>query len=747
MKKIYMLFGVLSGMLFYSQTVNEIYIINENSGEPVSNAVVSDSASKFTVVSDENGHVSLDGFTGNVLNVSGIGFVKQTFHIDALQHQGAAAYIFLASKTVNIAEVQLQGNSRNSIFQTISDLDIHLRPISNSQEILRSVLGLFIGQHAGGGKAEQLFIRGFDVDHGTDVNITADGIPVNMVSHAHGQGYADLHFLIPEFVDKVSFNKGPYFADKGNFTTAGYVEFKTRDFLEKNFIKAEAGQFKTYRGVLGLNLLKNKGEVKNESLILGSELYYTDGYFDHPQDFNRLNFLLKYYRRLNEKNILTASASALSSRWNASGQIPDRAVESGMIGWFGSVDPDEGGKTSRYNLNLSLKTYLDSGAKISNQLYYSRYRFKLYSDFTFFLNDPVNGDQIRQAENRNLYGLNSSYEKSYSLGTLKTETFAGFQIRHDEVNDLELSHTRKRTEILERYKYGNVGETNAGFFWIQKFSLLPKLDVTPALRFDYFRNRYEDKILTENLSSESSVLSPKLNFNYRLSGNTQLYLYSGKGFHSNDTRVAVLQNGKKVLPPAWGTDLGGIFKIGRKLLLQTAVWYLWLDQEFVYVGDEAVVEESGKTRRLGIDVTARYEVLDNLFADFNLSLAKPKALDTPKNESYIPLAPKIVSTGGLTYKKESGLNGSLRYRFMGDRPANEDHSVTAKGYTILDAVLNYTRPKWEVGISVQNLFNVRWKETQFDTESRLYNESEPVSEIHFTPGTPFSLKAGFTYFF
>ena len=418
-----------------------------------------------------------------------------------------------------------------------------------------------------------------------------------------------------------------------------------------------------------------------------------------------------------------------------------------MIGWFGSVDPDEGGKTSRYNINLSLKTYLDNGAKISNQLYYSRYRFKLYSDFTFFLNDPVNGDQIRQAENRNLYGLNSSYEKSYSLGTLKTETFAGFQIRHDEVNDLELSHTRKRTEILERYKYGNVGETNAGFFWIQKFSLLPKLDVTPALRFDYFRNRYEDKILTENQSSESSVLSPKLNFNYRLNGNTQLYLYSGKGFHSNDTRVAVLQNGKKVLPPAWGTDLGGIFKIGRKLLLQTAVWYLWLDQEFVYVGDEAVVEESGKTRRLGIDVTARYEVLDNLFADFNLSLAKPKALDTPKNESYIPLAPKIVSTGGLTYKKESGLNGSLRYRFMGDRPANEDHSVTAKGYTILDAVLNYTRPKWEVGISVQNLFDVRWKETQFDTESRLYNESEPVSEIHFTPGTPFSLKAGFTYFF
>jgi hypothetical protein len=210
-----------------------------------------------------------------------------------------------------------------------------------------------------------------------------DGIPVNMVSHAHGQGYADLHFVIPEFIDKVNFDKGPYFAEKGNFATAGFVDFKTKDFLENNFAKLEVGQFKTYRGVLGLNLLKNKKDIKDQSLILATEAYFTDGYFDNPQDFNRFNGILKYHGKLNENNFLTAYFSGLSSKWNASGQIPDRAVEDGTIGWYGAIDANEGGKTSRYNFNANLKSYLKNGAKLSNQIFYSKYQFELYSNFTF----------------------------------------------------------------------------------------------------------------------------------------------------------------------------------------------------------------------------------------------------------------------------------------------------------------------------------------------------------------------------
>ena len=733
----------------FSQNLKGIYVLNENTKTPISSVLISNSDYSFQKNSDENGFVSLQNFKSEnqKIYVSGIGYENEEFDLNSIKKEKDFGYIFLNPKIVRIEEVQLKNSTKNSIFQTISELDIHLRPINNSQEILRSVPGLFIGQHAGGGKAEQLFIRGFDVDHGTDVNISVDGMPVNMVSHAHGQGYADLHFVIPEFIDKVNFDKGPYFAEKGNFTTAGFVDFKTKDFLENNFAKLEVGQFKTYRGVLGLNLLKNNKEVKNQSLILATEAYFTDGYFDNSQDFNRFNGMLKYHGKLNDNNFLTAYFSGLSSKWNASGQIPDRAIEDGTIGWFGAIDANEGGKTSRYNFNANLKSYLKNGGKLTNQIFYSKYQFELYSNFTFFLNDPINGDQIRQKEDRNLFGFNSTYEKSTQIFGLKSETFLGIQLRYDDINDLELSRTKDRSITTEQLKSGDVDEINLGAFWSQKIALNKDFDITPSIRFDEFDNRYNDKLLNQKLKSNSNIFSPKLRMNYRFNENVQLYSYFGKGFHSNDTRVAVLENGKKVLPPALGTDFGGIFKIGKKLILQSAVWYLWLDQEFVYVGDEAVVEEGGKTERMGIDITARYEIYQNWFADFNLSLAKPRSLNVPADENLIPLAPKLVSTGGITYRKESGLNGSLRYRLMGDRPANEDNSVVAKGYFVWDGTLNYTSKNWELGISVQNIFNVKWKETQFDTESRLYNETSPVSEIHFTPGTPFFGKLSYTYFF
>ena len=733
----------------FSQNLKGIYVLNEITKKPISSVLISDFNDGFQEVSDENGFVSLQNFKSEnqKIYVSGIGYENEEFNLNSIKKEKDFGYIFLNPKVVSIAEVQLKNSAKNNIFQTISELDIHLRPINNSQEILRSVPGLFIGQHAGGGKAEQLFIRGFDVDHGTDVNISVDGMPVNMVSHAHGQGYADLHFVIPEFIDKVNFDKGPYFAEKGNFTTAGFVDFKTKDFLENNFAKLEVGQFKTYRGVLGLNLLKNNKEVKNQSLILATETYFTDGYFDNSQNFNRFNGMLKYHGKLNDNNFLTAYFSGLSSKWNASGQIPDRAIEDGTIGWFGAIDANEGGKTSRYNFNANLKSYLKNGGKLTNQIFYSKYLFELYSNFTFFLNDPINGDQIRQKEDRNLFGFNSTYEKSTQIFGLKSETFLGIQLRYDDINDLELSRTKDRSITTEQLKSGDVDEINLGAFWSQKIALNKDFDITPSIRFDYFDNQYNDKLLQQKLKSNSTIFSPKLRMNYRINENVQLYSYFGKGFHSNDTRVAVLENGKKVLPPALGTDFGGIFKIGKKLILQSAVWYLWLDQEFVYVGDEAVVEEGGKTERMGIDITARYEIYQNWFADFNLSLAKPRSLNVPADENLIPLAPKLVSTGGITYRKESGLNGSLRYRLMGDRPANEDNSVVAKGYFVWDGTLNYTSKNWELGISVQNIFNVKWKETQFDTESRLYNETSPVSEIHFTPGTPFFGKLSYTYFF
>jgi hypothetical protein len=247
--------------------------------------------------------------------------------------------------------------------------------------------------------------------------------------------------------------------------------------------------------------------------------------------------------------------------------------------------------------------------------------------------------------------------------------------------------------------------------------------------------------------ASANIVSPKLNAYFTVNERLQLFVNSGYGFHSNDTRVVVPQNGKEILPKALGYEGGFAWKPVPRVVLTTSVWHLNLEQEFVYVGDAAVVEAGGETRRNGVDFSARAQLLDWLYADLDVNYTNPRAVDVPENEDNIPLAPLWTSIGGLSFNTKAGLNGSLRYRYLGDRPANEDNSVVATGYFLMDALVNYTRPKFEVGLSIENLLDERWKEAQFDTESRLFDEPEPSSEIHFTPGTPFNLRAHVAFFF
>jgi hypothetical protein len=493
--------------------LNGIYIVNALSKVPVPDAFVQSEDLVFASAADENGFISLRSLPASItkLSITRIGFEPKTIDLATLAIVNNSAIIFLDNKVSSLAEVSVRAASGNGVFKPISDLDIHLRPINNSQEVLRMVPGLFIGQHAGGGKSEQIFLRGFDIDHGTDINLTVDGMPVNMVSHAHGQGYADLHFLIPELIEKVNFNKGPYFADKGNFTTAGFVEFKTKDYLENSFVKAEGGQFNTFRGVAGINLLKPKGDRRSQSLYFGGEASFTKGFFESPQDFNRFNGLLKYHSSISNNSTLTATVTGFKSRWNASGQIPNRAVDNGSIGFYGAIDNTEGGNTSRYNANVALLTNAANGGVFRNQVFYSKYAFELYSNFTFFKEDPVNGDQIKQKEDRNIFGYNGSYQKEGVLGNIKTETKTGVQIRYDDVNDIELSRTKNRSTVTNGIMRGDVNELNVGAYLSQRFSLSKSLDVTGALRADYFTNKYNDVLAAAILKSNSTIISPKLN--------------------------------------------------------------------------------------------------------------------------------------------------------------------------------------------------------------------------------------------
>jgi outer membrane receptor protein involved in Fe transport len=731
--------GSIVGAIYHSETK-----------EPLVGANILLLENKAVAVSDLFGVFRFQNLPAGkyTLQVTYIGFETQTYLSEVKDSESSNLKIQLKASTLNLADITVQTNQERNL-NVINAIDIQLRPVNTSQDILKVVPGLFIAQHAGGGKAEQIFLRGFDIDHGTDITLSMDGMPVNMVSHAHGQGYADFHFVIPELVEQVGFEKGLYYAQKGNFNTAGYVEFNTRRALDKSMFKLEAGQYDSYRVVAMLDLLGEKAKENQQNAYLATEYSFTNGYFESPQNFNRLNIFGKYRQLLDNNKIITFSFSTFRSVWDASGQVPDRAVREGLIGRFGAIDNTEGGQTSRTNFNLQFTQMLHEQTSMHHQLYFINYQFELYSNFTFFLHDPINGDQIRQKENRNIYGYKTTFQNEMKLARMTLISEAGLEIRHDEIRNNELTRTIARRIDNEAITLGDIDETNASVFWKETLYLTPKLSVQAGVRADYFNFSYIDKLSTtfERQLEAKVIVSPKLNINYDISKNLSFYVKSGTGFHSNDTRVVVAQSGKEILPKAFGTDVGIIFKPYPSLMIQTAVWYLQLDQEFVYVGDEGVVEAGGKTHRKGLDISLRWQLMPWLLVDTDVNLTQPKAMDVPENENKIPLAPTFTSIGGCTIQLKNGFNASLRYRYMQDRPANEDNSVVAEGYFLMDAVLNYTRPKYQLGISIQNMLNTAWKEAQFDTESSLKNEIEPVSEIHYTPGSPFFIKGAISLFF
>jgi len=670
-----------------------------------------------------------------------------------ISHLGYEAYIYVVDTNDFSQEIQISLKEAavslrqititpevNALNQIVN-VDLENSPVKNTQEVLRKVPGLIIGQHAGGGKAEQIFLRGFDIDHGTDISLSVDGLPVNMVSHAHGQGYSDLHFLIPETVDNIEFGKGPYYADHGDFTTAGYVDFKTKKRIDNSSVSVEYGDFNSFRTVGLFNVL----DTKNSNAYVAASLYTFDGPYDSPQNFNRFNLMGKYNFKLAGNQEVSLTASHFQSKWDASGQIPQRAVDSGLIDRFGAIDDTEGGNTSRTNLLVNHTKILSENSQLKTTAFYSHYDFELFSNFTFFLVDPINGDQIAQREDRNILGFQTAYSEKMEFSDFDFEYTAGVGVRYDDVNDVELSRTANRSEILERLAFGNVDQINSFGFLNTEFDF-GDFKINPALRLDYFKFDYENFLSpTYDNRSESKVFaSPKLNFVYSPNRELQLFLKTGIGFHSNDTRVVVANSGEDILPAAYGADLGGVYKITDRLVATSALWTLFLDQEFVYVGDAGIVEPSGKSRRLGVDFGLRYEALDWLyfFGDINYTYAR--STEAPDGENYIPLAPDLTSTGGITFTNVGDFSGGLTYRFIKDRAANEDNSIIAEGYFVTDFNLNYTYKNFVFGVIVENLFDTEWNETQFATESRLFNEAEPVEEIHFTPGTPFFLRGKVT---
>ncbi|EAR13055.1 TonB-dependent receptor, putative [Polaribacter irgensii 23-P] len=709
---------------------------------PIENAYV------FNAVSNAHTHTNFNGTfkvnnskVGDTIQIGILGFKKQKIVLEKKSFKDLV--IVLNTKIFQLKELVLR--KEMNALQTIAKLDLQVNPVNSSQELLRKIPGLIIGQHAGGGKAEQIFLRGFDIDHGTDIALSVDGMPINMVSHAHGQGYSDLHFIIPETIQKINFGKGPYDANQGDFNTAGFVNFSTKKSLQKNRVSLEVGQFNSLRTLGMFNLLENK---KNEDAYMAIEYISNDGPFDSPQNFSRLNVFGKYTAFLNGKDRVTLTASHFTSRWDASGQIPERAVKNGNIDRFGAIDDTEGGTTSRTNFNVQMQKVLSEESVLKTNIFYSNYNFELFSNFTFFLEDPINGDQIRQFENRDIFGANAKVISDIQFGDIPAKFTKGAGLRYDLINDVALSHTKNRKEIIDRIQLGDVKQTNMYAFFNAEFNL-GKFKISPAVRLDYFKFIYNDalQINYETLTKNKAIVTPKFNILFSQNENLQWFLKSGIGFHSNDTRVILQQNLDKILPKAYGMDFGNIWKPVPKMVLNTAVWYLLSEEEFVYVGDAGIVEPSGRSERFGFDFGVTYQFTDWLFLNTDLTYTKARSLENLSGEDFIPLAPDFTMVGGLSVANLGNFSGGLQYRYIDDRPANENNSIVAQGYFIADFNVNYKMNDITLGVAVENIFDIAWNETQFATTSRLQNEINPVEEIHFIPGTPFFAKASIRYTF
>ena len=695
-----------------------------------------------------------------ILVFSREGYFKTEREIDLKGDEQLKLDVSLSPEMIDLPSVvasTARGTSAASS-AIVSTIDLELRPRNSAQDMLRIVPGLFIAEHQGGGKAEQIFLRGFDCDHGTDVAAFVDGVPVNMPSHGHGQGYADLHFLIPEVVKTMDINKGPYQAQYGDFATAGAIAFNSYDTLPTNLVRLEVGTTPTQRAFSSSRVLAMVNVPTGQSWLssyAAAEFSYTPGYFDRDSKYARFNIFGKIKANLGKTSDLTLSVASFAGSWNGTGQIPERAVAAGLITRFGSLDPSEGGTTQRTNINLQFR-HVHENSLLTANLYYINYRFKLFTDFTFFLHDSIHGDGIVQTDSRSVIGFNTAYSKYYDLGRIRTKSTLGAGFRTDII-DNSLWHQEART-YLDNVAMANVHENSANIYFKQEFNFTKWFRADIAVRGDYFVFNVDDLHPIDSTHKSISgynyqfLPSYKLNLTFTPTKYLQVFVNNGIGYHSNDARAVVQDQNNHILPIAFGAELGATVRIGSRAIITTALWMMDLTDELTYNGDEGGTSDNGPSRRMGIDLSGRVQLTRWLTADVDVNYAHNYLLSKflggkLSSNAAVPLAPIFTSSGGLTARHKSGFKARIGYRAMANRPAVEDNSVVAKGYYVMDALVAFEKRKYQLSLTVENLLNTKWNEAQFDTQSRLRNEERAVDELHFTAGTPISIKFGVSYFF
>ena len=646
--------------------------------------------------------------------------------------------------------------------------DFELRPTTTPVDILTSsVPGLYTVQHQGGGKADQYFLRGFDADHGTDFAIYVDGIPVNIVNNAHGQGYADLHWLIPETVDHIEVTKGPYFVQYGDFATAGGVNIITKNRPVDSSVTIMGGSYSIQRY---LSIL-SPPEGMPLAPYIAFEGYHENGPFKDPMGYNRYNLLTKFTLLSTANSNLTFLGTFSHSYWDASGEIPSRLTRQpgAVLGRWGSIDPSQGGNTDRNNLNLAYN-YTDANQSFNAQAWSYFYSLDLYNNFTFFENPPdcesclpdgdIVGNEIEQRDKRQAGGSYINYRRNYILFNMPTETFVGFSSRTD-IARVGLFNVADRVR-LSTQQNSQINQTSLAWYAQQELRPTNWLRTQIGTRLDKFfynvRNLSPDAQITTSGTAQAFIANPKLNVILTpLSATTwattpQFYLNFGGGYHSNDARVVVANPGQSALPRALGGEIGFRTKLFNKLDVGLAYWRLHLTSELVLDGDTGQFEAQGPTQRQGPEVELRYQINDWMSADLDTSYTWGKFVN---GGGAIPNAPRALAYGGVTARHPSGLEGRIQMRYMGTRYGDEDRTSLLRDWAIFDLLLKYVWGRYDFNFSINNLANTKWwagqqfHDSQIRNDPRLptVNETEPVNDIHYTPGAPLTIRAGMTVHF
>jgi hypothetical protein len=601
------------------------------------------------------------------------------------------------------------------------------RPLLRVGELAEVVPGLAATQHSGTGKANQYFLRGFNLDHGTDFSIRLDGIPLNLRTNAHGQGYLDINFLIPEVIERIAYRKGVSNADVGDFSAAGSASFSTFARLPDNFAQVEIGEDNWRRLVAGANI--------GEAGYVAIDLTGDDGPWVQPEDLRKANGFVRF--NLGDWSL---SGGAYHAEWNATDQIPLRAVRAGLVDRLGDIDDDVGGTSERYFLNAS---YADD-AGLSANAYVMRYRLDLFSNFTYFLDDPLIGDEFEQRESRMIYG--GAIAKTFDARGEWTPRIGG-EMRFDRIDPVGLYRTAGRRR-LTTVREDRIDQDSLGVF-AEAEGKYDRLRLNIGVRADAMRVDVASNDPRNSGKADDVIVSPKASVAWRFSDALEGYLSAGRGFHSNDARGAVIAfdpasgdpaNRVPLLVQAEGFEAGLRFEQPR-FSATASVFALDLDSELVYVGDAGATEPSDASRRTGVELTATWAATDWLTLDAAAAATRARFRGVPAGQDRIPLATEYVFTGGATVRFAEDWIGTLTVRHLGPAPLIEDNSARSETSTVVNGRLAWRHGRFTLAAEALNIFDSDAVDITYFYASRLPGEpAEGVEDIHFHPIPPRSFR-------